>query len=88
MLATNQQETNTAMDVPALITAVCDISPSESANQKHHAVSRMLSSDGFPISAGGVKKWATRNSIPGDWLIRLVLSGQKRGRQIDLKNFI
>ena len=76
------------MNVERLIDDFCGIPSGESAANKHRAAAEKLASAGHEISPDGIKKWRERDSIPADWLVRILKVSQKSGHQLDLAHYI
>ena len=76
------------MKVHLLIDDFSGVGEAESAAEKHRAVAEKLTSAGHEISPHAVKKWRERDSIPAEWLVRMLKIGQRGSRDFDLKNYI
>ncbi|API60583.1 hypothetical protein BSL82_15870 [Tardibacter chloracetimidivorans] len=76
------------MNLDKLLIDATGLNEASSARQRHHALQQMLAEDGHSISAKGVGKWFERESLPATWLVNILKSAQRRGRRVDLKNYI
>lgn len=76
------------MNISRLIDDFSGLSEAETAAEKHRAVASKLAEAGHTISPNGVKKWVERDSIPGEWLVRILVAGQKNKQPIDVKNYV
>lgn len=76
------------MKLEKLLTDATGLNEGSSARQRYHALQQMLAEDGHSISAKGVGKWFERGSLTSTWLVNILKSAQKRGRHMDLKNYI
>ena len=76
------------MDIERLIDYFCGAPPGERPATKHRATAMKLAAAGHEISPHAVKKWRERDSIPADWLVRMLQVSQKEGQALDLANYI
>ena len=76
------------MNIERLIDDFSGAPVGESAASKHRAAAEKLAAAGHEITPAGVKKWLERESIPADWIVRMLQVSQKDGRKLDLANYI
>ena len=60
-----------------------------SARSMYHDLHAMLEADGHDgITVKGVEKWFVRGSLPSRWVGRIIQSANRRGRELDLMEYL
>ena len=76
------------MQFDKLFTDVTGVGEAESGREKQRRVAAILNEDGHEVHPDTVKQWVMRGSLPSQWLLRLVTAADKRGRTINLLDYI
>ena len=76
------------MNVERLIDNFSGAPEGESAALKHRVVAGKLAAAGHVITPEAVKKWRERDSIPAEWIVRMLQVSQKEGHALDLADYI